>query len=515
MTEKLRNEIVVLRDTGRSIRGISRQLHVSRKTVRRVLAEVRKQRHEGVDILPPAPKRRTSLLDPFEQDIHGLLEQYPDLTAVRLLEKLRSRGFKGGYSIVKDHLRRVRPRSRREPVERFETEPGKQGQMDYSPYAIAFTTGTRRVHAFSYVLGYSRRQYLHFVESEDFPTTLREHIRTFHYFGGVPKTCLYDNMKVVVDRWEDDQPIYNRRFLAFATHYGFQPVACRRRRPRTKGKVERNFDFVEKNLFNGRTFRDIDHLNEVTAWWMPKVADVRNHRETKQRPIDRYEKERPHLLALPDHPYDTAEVVYRTVDAEGYMPVQQNQYSVPWQRIGQELIVRITEDEVIIYEPNVVEITRHSRLFGVTGRKSTKPEHRPTEDRRRRANQLRERYSQLGDVAERFLVELVQHHRYGWEQASRLLSLLTLYEERDFISALARALRFRAFSCAAVERILAMLATPRTARPGERDLRGLLEELLGGDDAIEPRPGDEYDQIGQPPPNDDEEPPDGAPDEEN
>jgi len=515
VTEKLRNEIVLLRDTGRSIRGISRQLHVSRKAIRRVLAEVHKQRREGVDGLPSAPKRRASLLDPFEQDIHGLLEKYPNLTAIRLLEKLRSRGFKGGYSIVKDHLRRIRQRSRQEPVERFETEPGKQGQMDYSPYTIAFTTGTRRVHGFSYVLGYSRRQYLHFVESEDFPTTLREHIRTFHYFGGVAKTCLYDNMKVVVDRWEDDQPIYNRRFLAFATHYGFRPVACRRRRPKTKGKVERSFDFVEKNLFNGRIFRDIDHLNEVTAWWLSNVADVRDHRETKERPIDRFEKERPHLLALPDHPYDTAEVVYRTVDAEGYVPVDQNQYSVPWQRIAQELIVRITEDEVIIYEPNVVEITRHDRLVGVSGHKSTKPEHRPAEDRRRRANQLRERYSQLGDVPERFLAELVQHHRYGWEQASRLLSLLTLYEERDFVAALERALRFRAFSCAAVERILAMQATPRTVRPGDRELRGLLEELLEGADAIEPRSGEEYDKLGQTLSDDEhEEPSDGETDEE-
>jgi hypothetical protein len=47
--------------------------------------------------------------------------------------------------------------------------------------------------------------------------------------GGVPATCLYDCMKVVVSRHEDDQPIYHPRFLAFATHYGYRPVACRPR----------------------------------------------------------------------------------------------------------------------------------------------------------------------------------------------------------------------------------------------------------------------------------------------
>ena len=91
--------------------------------------------------------------------------------------------------------------------------------MDYSLYTLDFTSeGRRRVNLFSYILGYSRRQYLRFVESQDLATTLREHVRAFESLGGAAATCLYDNMKVVVDRWEDDQPIYNRRFLAFAMH---------------------------------------------------------------------------------------------------------------------------------------------------------------------------------------------------------------------------------------------------------------------------------------------------------
>ena len=115
------------------------------------------------------------------------------------------------------------------------------------------------------MLGYSRRQYLRFVEAQDFATTLREHVRAFEHLGGVAATCLYDNMKVVVSGYDGDEPLYNPRFLAFATHYGFRPVACRPRRPQTKGKVERPFDYVETNLLNGRTFRTLDHLNEVTA----------------------------------------------------------------------------------------------------------------------------------------------------------------------------------------------------------------------------------------------------------
>ena len=81
-------------------------------------------------------------------------------------------------------------------------------------------------------------------------------------------TCLYDNLKVVVLRHGDEGPLYNPKFLAFATHYGFTPQACRVRRSQTKGKVERPFWYVETNLLNGRTFRTLEHLNEVTAWWL-------------------------------------------------------------------------------------------------------------------------------------------------------------------------------------------------------------------------------------------------------
>ena len=131
-------------------------------------------------------------------------------------------------------------------------------------------------------------------------TTLREHVRAFEHLGGVAATCLYDNMKVVVSGHEDDVPIYNPRFLAFATHYGFRPVACRVRRPQTKGKVERPFSYVETSLFNGRTFDSLDHLNETTA----VVAGPGRRRPRAARPSARrrcscIRRNFPHLIPLP------------------------------------------------------------------------------------------------------------------------------------------------------------------------------------------------------------------------
>ena len=507
----IENEVIRRWQQGTPIRRIAQELGISRYRVQRITLDYQDHRAGGVvhPDLPTPPASRGSILDGHLSFVRELLARWPAITAMRVHEELRGRGFAGGYTIVKDLVRRLRPPRSREPVVRFETGPGVQAQMDYAVYEIDFTEeGRRRVNLFSYVLGHSRRQYLHFVPAQDFETTIREHVRAFEHLQGVAATCLYDNMKVVVARHEGDEPIYNTRFLAFATHYGYKVWACKRRRPRTKGKVERPFHFVETSLLNGREFHSLDHLNEVTAWWLAEVADVRVHRETKRRPIDLHAEEQPYLIPLPDKPYDTAEVVYRAVNAESMVAYRQNFYSVPCQYLGQVLPLRITEDELIVYGPDLAVLARHPLLpRTVTGQRSQLPEHRPQEDQQQKERLLRERFTELGPAAGRFFEGLLTTHRMGKNQAQRVLALLETYRRADLVAALERASRYGAFSLRSIERILAAQAQPKTPLEalGDQQQRHLREILQ--DPPVPPRPTADYEQLDSTETPDDDQPP--------
>ena len=496
MTEATRLEIVQRRQQGASTRVIATELGISRGAVDRVLARVEADRTGSSPECTP-PQRRGSIIDAFEPILKELLDRYPNLTGERGLQELRARGFTGRYTIVRERIKRLRPRAAPPPVPRFETEPAHQAQMDHGVYDIDFTReGRRRVYLFSYLLGYSRRQYLRFVESMDLPTTLREHVNAFHHLGGVARTCLYDNFKAVVLRHDAEGPLYNPKFLAFATHYGFRPHACRVRRPQTKGKVERKFHYAEVSLLNGRTFDTLDHLNEVTTQWLAEVADVHVMRDFKESARDRHERERPHLLPLPARDFDTALVVYRHVNVEGFLTHRLNHDSVPWSFIGQVLPVRIDDGEVIIYSVGLEEIARHALVPATrTGVRHLIKSHHPTDDPEERTRLLRQRFADLGPVGVSFLDGLLAKQVQGKLQAQHLLALVSQYARDDVRAALDRAVRFGAFSLAAVRRILAAHARPRPLLDELAELhRDSLDPTLR-DDVIGPRSTHDYQHL--------------------
>jgi len=178
--EQLEQIVVHLHyNEGWTIRALVRHLGMGRNTIRRILRRNEAERRQGAPATAPA-RARASMLDGFEPRIEAWVARYPNITGQRLFEELAAEGFSGGITIVRQRLRKLRPKPKKEPVIRFETEPGRQGQMDWSPYKIAFTRdGLRQVLCFSYILGFSRRQYIDFTTDRRFFTLIRRHIDAF------------------------------------------------------------------------------------------------------------------------------------------------------------------------------------------------------------------------------------------------------------------------------------------------------------------------------------------------
>ncbi|MFH2010017.1 MAG: IS21 family transposase [bacterium] len=485
--EELENLVVTRHRAGWSARKLAQALGISRNTVRKILEQVREQREAGHDLVAKKPRvPRASQLDEYVPQIQSLLEEYPDIKGQRVFEELRDAGYPGGITIMRERLRQLRPRPRRKPTVRFETDPGQQGQMDWSPYKLKLRCGRLlQVLCFSYVLGFSRRQYIDFVERRDFHTLIRRHRAAFEYFDGVPEHCLYDSEKTVVLRWEANQPIYNPSFLQFATHYECRPIACQRRRPQTKGKVEAPFQFVEGNLLNGRTFVDLEDLRRTARWWLANRSDPHKHDTTQRPPLELFlAEEAPALQPLPLHPYDTSEVGYRVCSMDGFIEWMTNRYSVSYEHVGEIMTVKATEDEIVVYSPEIRKVAVHERRPDSAHETRELPEHRAhTRKVAYGLEPVRETFLALGEASEDFLVGLQQRFpRNSGYHARRILLLKDTYNGDDIHRALEHAMRYHAHDCLAVERILKARFRPRSLeqclhQQSAQRLRGALPRI--------------------------------------
>lgn len=380
-------ELVMILDLARqglSVSAIARRIGHDRKTIRKYI-------ERGME--PPAYKPREpgpSLIGPFEAFLRERVGRFPDLTGRRLWREIRELGFTGAYSTVTEFLRGVRPAEPPPFERRFETPPGRQAQVDFAYFKLAFEDepgAERVVWLFSFVLGHSRMMWARFVAQQDLATVLRCHVAAFEALGGVPEQILYDRMKTAVLGEVDERGIvYNDKLLALAAHYGFLPKACRPYRAKTKGKVERPFRYVREDFFLARSFRNLDDLNAQFSQWLDQVANRRLHGTTGRIVIEHFAEERPSLKSLPVGPYNAVLGLERRITREGMVSVGGNLYSVPDGTRRRPVEVQVTATEVQILEAGKL-IAAHPALEGrgkrriAEGHRSLPPPHNSTTPR--------------------------------------------------------------------------------------------------------------------------------------
>ena len=275
---------------GLSIRSIARELGISRNTVRKYL------RMDEVAIgEQQANRTRRKQLDDYRDYIVTLLGQFPGLSAVKVLRKLKERHPELGVSdrsarrYIKALKETVSLRQKRyyEPVE---SPPGVQCQVDGGELRGLSVGGeATTVHFVVFVLSYSRLMYVGLSPRPiDTATFIRLHDAAFRYFGGRPEECVYDQTKLVVlhEQYRELDP--NPAFAAYATAAGFRIYACEGYDPegkgKGKGKVEAGVKYVKGNALAGEVFDDRDHLEAHVRQWLDGVANVRQHGTTGEAP---------------------------------------------------------------------------------------------------------------------------------------------------------------------------------------------------------------------------------------
>lgn len=508
----LRYEVVRLKVKGHSLRAIARALGVHRDTVKGLLAEQERLREEGGDSLErelgPPQLARASQLDPFDEQIRAWLDEFPELRADRCLEMLRERGFRGGYTIVRERVRALKLAKRQPKIApEIEHPPGQRAEFDWSPFELG--SGGRAIELWGAILCWSRAPAVRARSHRRQSDILECLIESFEQWGGVPQECMTDSMKGVVDRWEADQPMLNARFVDFAAHYQFEVVIAPRACPKHKARVERRFRDIGDNLFNGRHLSTLDQVSHHASAWQHSVL-LRAHPRLRPQTIgELLSQERPHLLPLPGKPYDARDIVSRVVNGYGRVAYQTNEYPACGASPGQIVYLAIDRQQVLICNLRAKKLVEHPRLpEGAAIRLA-----HPQAPRRGRFDLelLTERVVEwAGEAGAAFAAGLRHRLRYPGPALERLLLLQGDWSRDDLVAAMRHALEYGCYQVGAIERILQARFRPRRLPERIADASRQQVQQLLADHPVGLRPITSYDYLreGDPGPasNDEQEP---------
>ena len=371
------HKIKGLYDQGRglSMRAISRELGVSRNTVRKYLQLDEMQISAAI-----ADPSRTKRLDEYRDYLINQLKAFPALSAVKLARRLRERA--GDLAVSDRSIRRYVQGLKQqvasgqfryyEPV--TESVPGVQCQVDPGELRGVMIDGLERtVHFVVFVLSCSRLMYVGLafrpLDTERF---IQLHDEAFRYFGGVTEECIYAQTKMVVIHEQYRELTLNQRFHQYATTVDYRIHACEGYDPESKGKVEAGVKYVKRDCFYGEHFQDEEAVRQHLHDWLETVANARLHGTTGQHPRAHFEamercQLKPYLIPqgllhlAPDR--ET-----RKVDKTSLISWQANKYSVPmaWQQARVGVIAQ--DDQLLIHDLESGELIASHDLCKAKGR---------------------------------------------------------------------------------------------------------------------------------------------------
>jgi transposase len=339
-----------------SIRAIAERTGRHRDTVRRAIRAEAPPRYER----PPRPSK----LAPYHAEIARLLAEEPRLPGARVRELIGELGYRGGQTILDDHLREVRPRFLPAPrtYQRTRYRPGELCQFDLweprRPIPVGYTQ-ERRGYVVICCLGYSRAGAGALVFSKEAPDLLWGVARCLWRLGGLPETLVWDREGAL--HAGEGRP--SEALARFCGQLGVGWYLCQARDPEAKGGVERLQGYAETNFEPGRRFLGPEDFQAQLDAWCEK-ANRRTHRSLRARPLDRLAEEREAMRPLPAAAPDTDRRLVTRVLPDPYVRVDTCDYSLDPRLVGRRVEVRVTQREVLAWALDTGEpAARHRRSF--------------------------------------------------------------------------------------------------------------------------------------------------------
>jgi transposase len=345
---------------GVRVKEIARRLGIARNSVRRYLAGAR----VGFQDRPAA--RRLDLAT--QHKVERLFGSVAEGNTVVVQQELAAEGIEVELRTLQRAVAPLRQEARARALAtvRFETKPGQQMQIDFGEKIVWIAGKPVTVHLMTVVLGYSRRLFCRAFLSERQDDWLEGIDAACRHFGGLPEQILCDNASPLVISHDSQtgEVVWHPGFAAFCKDRGITPRACRPRRARTKGKIERGVGYVKHNALAGRSFASFEALQTHLAKWIVTVADQRIHGTTNEQPIIRFERDERQAL----RPLLTRPLAIRTrrlprrVSADCFVDIDTIRYSVPHRHVREHVDVVVGLDRVEVWLRGT-RVASHARSF--------------------------------------------------------------------------------------------------------------------------------------------------------
>jgi transposase len=446
LNESTRTAILRLRSEGHGTRTIARVLGISRGAVQQVV-------RAGQAEVPAL--ERVEKAEPHREQILALYAACKG-NLVRVYEELVASGAELSYPALTAFCRRHHIGHEPErPSGRYVFEPGEEMQHDTSPHEAILDGAKRSVQTASLVLCHSRMIFM-----QMYPRFTRFECKVFLtdaivYFGGACQRCMTDNTHVVVLSGTGPDMVPVPEMASFAERFGFRWQAHAVGDANRSARVERAFDHIDNNFLAGRRFEDWQDLNRQALGWCDKV-NATHRRHLHAAPRELFVAERPRLRPLPVFVPEVYALHHRIVDTEGYVNVQRNRYSAPWQLLGRSLEVRETKERIEIFD-GPRRVASHPRRVDPLDARVTDPAHRPPRHEGVFARRVPAEEKRLGErMPERvaYLALLKKRGRGSTRDLRWLCRMVDDYPKDALGAALAEASRYGMFDLERLERMV-------------------------------------------------------------